>query len=311
MFTPTLPLILLQVLTNLLWILAQAASAAPIIIIFCLLVARRSQVKLALNGAYTVGKIGATLTFLAPLAIAGELVVLLQELNQLGQNWQMPSIFDPALANYTISSLIWLGAGCFSLILSQALKRQQKFVDQAKLPLKQTALALILASLTLAIFFVGYGALAYPFAGLPAGLKLADALIAVAGQAKHQHFISVLPATLIFLSLLPRCLNQKTLPQADLYLGKRFLAGIGLACALPTALSTWGTVLGYLLRKDIPFQILIQLGSNACLTITLIFLGIITFGKLQKYQPILQILAQIFFLLSAILPAIFLLRRYF
>ena len=311
MFTPTLPLILLQVSSNLFWILAQAASAVPVIIILCLLIARRSNVRLALSGCYPLAKIAGYLALCAAIAIGGELMVLLTELSKIGQKWQLPSIFNPALGNYTLSTLIWILGGIMSLILAKVIKQKANFLTLKSLTLAKSASIFGLALITLIVFFVGYGALSFPFAGLPSGMSASDALLAVAGQAKHQHFISLVPASLIFLSLTNKILGQKDLSIDDCFLAKRFLAGVGLACGLPTALSTWGTVLGYLLRQDVPFQIWVQLARNSCLTLTLIGLSIIAIGKIRSYQNILVLLAALFFILSAILPAIFLLQRYF
>ena len=172
----------------------------------------------------------------------------------------------------------------------------------------------VLLGLTCLTFFAAFFCLSWPFSGLPEGLPLSNALLAVLSHTEHQYFFSLLPAGLLPLLLFPvlwRTLEKAGIPEEERPFAERFLAAFAIAGALPHVLSLWGTIAGYLLRRDIPFPIIAKLVENGFFSGMIATLFPIVLNRCRRWNRCFQILSNMFFIAAISMSALLLLQKYF
>ncbi|MBO4369420.1 MAG: hypothetical protein J5803_04910 [Desulfovibrio sp.] len=300
----TLILSTVSLLHDLVQALAQATSALPCAILFALLMmVRGSKQDLAFLTARALTFLFLAFLLFGPLATVGSLALFIAKMTLSGQSWQMPSLFAPALLPYTVNCGLWLSALPIALIQYALLSQKDQKNERAPVAKKT---AILLSFLLILLLFSAWFALSWPFAGLPEGMTVSQAFFAILSHTEHLYFFALLPCALLLSMLFPRLskfLATHGLSHNDTERLLRCIAGTGFLAGLPRILNTWGTTIGYLIRKhDMPQNLFLNLLQNTALTGTLLALGLLTINKWQGYQKILRLAALLFFFLSLFLP---------
>ncbi|MBQ7617678.1 MAG: hypothetical protein IJS50_02275 [Desulfovibrio sp.] len=298
---------LLSSATDLAKVLNQAQASCPLFILLALLAARRSRPKFWLSQATSAAWLLLALFLSGPMYLLGNFLLIVDNINSLGLNWNLPGLLDPALLPYTTSLGLNLMATALAIYLTLGLSASQKEEVTAEKLLPATRFIFLI--FLLLMFWSAQFCFAWPFAGLPEGLSLTDCFLAVAGHTWHNFFQSPLAGAML-LFLFWKQLQKKLETEAnstldELFISQRAIALVGFSFGLPAVLNSLGTLSGYLLREeDWPRLLKAQLIQTAALSITLAILLALALKKMPRASHWLRRVALVAYFLAILSPSL-------
>lgn len=224
-------------------LLYKAASALPLIALLSLIAGRRGNAAFSLWGGEKLISLALRLSPAIPLYIlAAYLGVLLPIHSGVANLWK-PLLHDAGMA-YSSSLAVSL-CGIVALLFA----RNRVTVAIRRLNGERYAISFIRSPLIfcfLAFFFLflTFVLINWPFAGLPEGLDMDRAAMAVLRNGLRHYFMAFCPAGAVALLYCMHVFSQDPASEARMKRGIRWCAAWAAAGYLPWSLQNWGITLG-------------------------------------------------------------------
>lgn len=238
--------IIWQWLLALVGIAANAAAALPIIIILGIAVGRRGNAAFCIQGTLALFRIALLLSPLGIIFFIGNWLAQIHDFAAIPY-----LIFRAASLPYISSAAMWFLGICFLYLSYILLKAKIPSADTYRLSqLKKPLFCCILAA---CCYFSTYFLINWPFAGLPEGLPLDRAVMAILRNGARHYFYAFCPAGAIALLFALHWQKALAASQQQIDNGIRWLSVWAAIGYLPYLLQRGGVTLGIWLRGNAGF----------------------------------------------------------
>lgn len=242
----------LAYIQQILFFILSAASTLPFLIALGLIIGRRGHAAFCLQGSR---KISGMAMWLACVGFFYFTISYLTIVLPYGLSKNvLSSIFLPQGRPWLAAALCWL-AGIFILFLAKAsLKRIIAPAAEDRYRFRLIRVAFILFSTTSFVFMTALFLEHWPFAGLPEGMSMERAAIAIARNSMRHFFQSFSPAGAFALLYAAWFFSHPSLKKVKLEKAGslRWFAFWAIAGAVPSLFISWGLQLASWSRATLP-----------------------------------------------------------
>lgn len=294
-----------QSLTALLGIAAHAALALPFITALTLLVGQRERTRLCVCGSYRLTQLALCLAFFWPVTLLLDLGLQLS----LPQGiLRLPSGFSPwmpVMLPYSTAIAAWLGGvACLFWQMATSRPTYRLCLQEVDIPRDSSAVRVWPSWVATLCFFAAHTLPSCPFAGLPEGMTMGRAALAISSASLHTFFMYFTPAgALALLVFSHRPHGDRAFPAEDRQAAARWCTLWAMVGYFPYCLDNWGMFIGFTLRQDtLPSLILQRLPALAAVTAAFGCWTLLFFCRAPRRLWWLNTLAVFLLILGTILP---------
>lgn len=309
----TLPtwILLWHWLTALLGVAAHAALALPLVTAFTLLAGRRENRRLCDFGGRELTRLNLALAAFWPAVLVSGVLLQLSPAQGVPRLPDDFSLWMPFMLPYSTAMLAWLG-GVLCLFVQLALSRSAPAAAaggaKRAMPSRTPRMRVGLAFLTALCFFAAQALPSCPFAGLPEGMTLTRAAVAVFTSSLHAFFTYFAPAggfALLCLTLRPGLLRSWGCAEEDERNAARWCALWAMIGYMPFCLDRWGVTIGFALRPGaMPQAVAARVPELTALTLAVLCWVALFFRRAPRRLYRLNTLALLLLALGASAPFI-------
>ena len=302
-------MVLWQCLSALVRICAQAASVLPLVTALTLLAGKRENPRLCHLCCREMVRLNLILALLGPVQLISDVSF---QLSLVHGAIRLPENFTPwmpVMLPYSSALAAWLaGIACLyiQLLVSRPAGDANPALSVSNIRMSRTIIwggfAVVLC------FFAAQALPSCPFAGLPEGLTLTRAFVAIVSATLHAFFSYLTPAGAIALCFFSRredLLQDWGCTEKDELQGARWFSLWAMVGYIPYCLDRWGVSLGFALRPGgMPPAILARVPSLTMLTLAVLCWVILFYRRSSRKLYWLNSLGLLLLTLGEILPLI-------
>lgn len=291
-----------NILFGIMTLFINAAAAMPIITLFTMIAACKRDAAFCMWFSWNAIKLDIALSMCSLFCLLFQTGYMLARFVRDGASLSISVIMQRAFLPWTSSILLW----CVGIIfLFLALVKCERKLNLAGKDANMTfpAIPAILCALGATIFFSTFITINWPFAGLPPGMDLPQAVAAICRNGLHRYFSGFTPAGACLLAswqfFVKTSKNDISPEQSGMAI--RWSALWALAGYTPYCIQNWGLSIGIMLQTGIPEFLKWKIYSLLSLTFSLGCWGIIL-GTGQKLARHLTVPGWIFLILFPSIP---------
>ena len=268
----------LELISNILHFLAQAASALPLFIVALLVLYKKdSAVFFWLHRLLVLCLLASVLGLLAKFS---EPFLVYANMQAQGISPRVPSLFEDALKPYILTGIVWC-VGMGTIYATLAISRSKRQLLPGVIPMVLTSALL---------FFTTHVTVSWPFSGCPEGIGPFYMASLLLQQALHNYIAAFAPAGICALCFL-RFYNSKNCPtpQTDEISNKLLRIGciFTLVGIIPGCLVEWGRILAYIINPQVAGQVSLSVTKQICLTFCLCCFFLVARRSVSKTSALL------------------------
>ncbi len=303
-----------QWMAAVLGIAAHAALAMPLVTAFTLLVGQHKKNELCCLGSREMMRLNLVLALFWPIVHISDVLLQFSHVQGKLNIPQGLSFWTPVMLPFSTAVVAWfIGVLCLSVQLILSRPTVEK-TSARQIPFFTTTGACVCLSLLAALCFFAAQALpSCPFAGLPEGMTVFRAVMAITSSSFHVFFTYLSAAgglTLWYLSRKPQLIQHWGGTKEEEQHAARWCTLWAMIGYIPYCLDRWGITIGFALRPgSMPAAIADRIPTLTAFSLAIVCWAVLFYRRAPRRLYVLNSLGLLFLLMGTSFPYLWAIMR--